>query len=166
VCDEEKIMESDVVTGVAFSREEAKITLQDVDDSPGIAAAIFGPLADAAVNVDMIVQNISEDNRTDMTFTVHMDQFDRAVATIETAKDKIGFKGLVADKDVAKVSVVGIGMRSHTGVAQRMFAALADDGVNIQVITTSEIKVSVLIQRRYMELAVRSLHTAFGLESA
>jgi len=142
-----------------------KITLQDVDDSPGIAAAIFGPLADAAVNVDMIVQNISEDNRTDMTFTVHMDQFDRAVATIEAAKDKIGFKGLVADKDVAKVSVVGIGMRSHTGVAQRMFAALADDGVNIQVITTSEIKVSVLIQRRYMELAVRSLHTAFGLES-
>ena len=166
VCDEDEIMESDVVTGVAFSRDEAKITLQDVDDRPGIAAAIFGPLADAAVNVDMIVQNISDENRTDMTFTVHLDQFDRAVATIEAAREDIGFKGLVADKDVAKVSVVGIGMRSHTGVAQRMFAALAEDGVNIQVITTSEIKVSVLIQRRYMELAVRSLHTAFGLEAA
>lgn len=166
VCDEEDIMESKVVTGIAFSRDEAKITLQDVADRPGIAAAIFGPLAKAGVNVDMIVQNISEEGRTDMTFTVHLDEFDRAVDTIEGAATEIGFKGLVADRDVAKVSVVGIGMRSHTGVAQRMFASLADEGVNIQVITTSEIKVSVLIQRRYMELAVRALHAAFELEAA
>lgn len=166
VCDEEDIMESKVVTGIAFSRDEAKITLQDVADRPGIAAAIFGPLAKAGVNVDMIVQNISEEGRTDMTFTVHLDEFDRAFDTIEGAATEIGFKGLVADRDVAKVSVVGIGMRSHTGVAQRMFASLADEGVNIQVITTSEIKVSVLIQRRYMELAVRALHAAFELEAA
>lgn len=166
VCDEEEVMENKVVTGVAFSREEAKITLQNVDDRPGVAAAIFGPLADANVNVDMIVQNISDDGRTDMTFTVSLDDFDRAKATIEAAKDSILYEGLVADRDVAKVSVVGIGMRSHTGVAQRMFAALAKDGVNIQVITTSEIKVSVLVQRKYMELAVRALHAAFELESA
>ena len=166
VVDEEEIVESDVVTGVAFSREEAKITLQDVDDRPGIAAAIFGPLAEASINVDMIVQNISEDGRTDMTFTVSDDDFERARNVIEKAREDIGFQGMVADRDVAKVSVVGIGMRSHTGVAQRMFAALAEDGVNIQVITTSEIKVSVLIQRRYMELAVRSLHAAFGLGDA
>ncbi len=166
VCDEEEIVENKVVTGVASSREEAKITLQDVSDRPGVAAAIFGPLAKAGVNVDMIVQNISDNGRTDMTFTVNLDDFDRAVATIETAKDDIGFEGLVADRDVAKVSVVGIGMRSHTGVAQRMFAALAEEGVNIQVITTSEIKVSVLVQRRYMELAVRALHAAFELDSA
>ena len=166
VCDEEEIVESNVVSGVAYSRDEAKVTLISVADRPGIAAAIFGPLAEAGINVDMIVQNISEDGRTDMTFTVHLDDFDRALATIEGAAAEIGFKGLVADRDVAKVSVVGIGMRSHTGVAQRMFAALADEGVNIQVITTSEIKVSVLIQRRYMELAVRALHSAFGLEAA
>ncbi len=166
VCDEEEIVESNVVTGVAFQREEAKITLQNVSDRPGIAAAIFGPLADANVNVDMIVQNISDDGRTDMTFTVGADDFERAKATIEAARDDIGYEGLVADRDVAKVSVVGIGMRSHTGVAQRMFAALAEEGVNIQVITTSEIKVSVLVQRKYMELAVRSLHAAFGLAEA
>ncbi len=163
VCDEEEIVESNVVTGVAFSRDEAKVTLQNVADRPGVAAAIFGPLAEANINVDMIVQNISDDGRTDMTFTVHSDDFERAKATIEAAKDDIGFEGLVADRDVAKVSVVGIGMRSHTGVAQRMFAALANEGVNIQVITTSEIKVSVLVQRKYMELAVRSLHAAFDL---
>lgn len=166
VCDEEEIVESNVVTGVAFSRDEAKITVQDVDDRPGVAAAIFGPLADANVNVDMIVQNISDDGRTDMTFTVHSDDFERARATIEGAKDDIGYQGLVADRDVAKVSVVGIGMRSHTGVAQRMFSALAADGINIQVITTSEIKVSVLVQRKYMELAVQALHAAFGLADA
>jgi len=163
VCDEEKILESNVVTGVAFSRDEAKITLQNVADRPGVAAAIFGPLADANINVDMIVQNISDDGRTDMTFTVHLDQFDLAKATIEAAKDDIRYEGLIADRDVAKVSVVGIGMRSHTGVAQRMFSALAADGVNIQVITTSEIKVSVLVQRKYMELAVQALHAAFDL---
>ncbi len=166
VCDEEEIVESNVVTGVAFSRDEAKITLQNVADRPGVAAAIFGPLAEANVNVDMIVQNISDDGRTDMTFTVHSDDFDRAQATMEAAKDEVGFEGLVADRDVAKVSVVGIGMRSHTGVAQRMFAALSEEGVNIQVITTSEIKVSVLVQRKYMELAVRCLHTAFDLSDS
>jgi len=166
VCDEEKILESNVVTGVAFSRDEAKITLQDVPDRPGVAAAIFGPLATANVNVDMIVQNISDDGRTDMTFTIHSDDFDRAQATIVAAKDDIRFEGLIADRDVAKVSVVGIGMRSHTGVAQRMFSALAADGINIQVITTSEIKVSVLVQRKYMELAVQALHAAFDLAEA
>jgi len=163
VCDEETILESNIVTGVAFSRDEAKITVQDVADRPGVAAAIFGPLAQANVNVDMIVQNISDDGRTDMTFTVHSDDFERAQATIEAAKEEIGYEGLIADRDVAKVSVVGIGMRSHTGVAQRMFAALAADGINIQVITTSEIKVSVLVRRKYMELAVQALHAAFDL---
>jgi len=166
VCDEEEILESNVVTGVAFSRDEAKLTLQNVADRPGVAAAIFGPLAEANVNVDMIVQNISDDGRTDMTFTVHSDQFDLAKATIEAAKADIRFEGLIADRDVAKVSVVGIGMRSHTGVAQRMFSALAADGINIQVITTSEIKVSVLVQRKYMELAVQALHSAFDLAEA
>jgi len=163
VCDEETILESNIVTGVAFSRDEAKITVQNVADRPGVAAAIFGPLAQANVNVDMIVQNISDDGRTDMTFTVHSDDFERAQATIEAAKEEIGYEGLIADRDVAKVSVVGIGMRSHTGVAQRMFSALAADGINIQVITTSEIKVSVLVRRKYMELAVQALHAAFDL---
>ena len=168
VCAEEEIMESNVVAGVAFSRDEAKMTLISVADRPGIAAAIFGPLAEAGVNVDMIVQNISEDGRTDMTFSCPIDQVARAEKAMADAQaaSEINFHDLVADKDVAKVSIVGIGMRSHAGVAAKMFATLRDEGVNIKVITTSEIKTSVLIDRKYMELAVQALHDAFELEKA
>jgi len=166
VCDEEDILEKNVVAGVAYSRDEAKMTLVSVADRPGIAAAIFGPLADAGVNVDMIVQNISEDGRTDMTFSCPVDQVKRAEKAMLAAKEKgeINFHDLVADTGVAKVSVVGIGMRSHAGVAAQMFRALRDEGINIRVITTSEIKISVLIDRKYMELAVQALHDSFGLE--
>lgn len=168
VCAEEEIMESNVVSGVAYSRDEAKMTLVSVADRPGIAAAIFTPLSQAGVNVDMIVQNISEEGRTDMTFSCPTDQVRRAEAAMEKAKTEgeINFHGLIADQDVAKVSVVGIGMRSHTGVAAQMFEALAAEGVNIKVITTSEIKVSVLVDRKYMELAVQALHDTFGLGNA
>ncbi|MDP5327053.1 MAG: aspartate kinase [Paracoccaceae bacterium] len=168
VCDEEDIMESRVVSGVAYSRDEAKMTLQAVADRPGIAAAIFGPLAEAGVNVDMIVQNISEDGHTDMTFSCPTDQVLRAETALNAARDRgdIEFQGLVADRDVAKVSVVGIGMRSHAGVAAKMFKVLAAEGINIKVITTSEIKISVLIDRKYMELAVQALHDAFDMDKA
>ncbi len=168
VCDEEDIMESNVVAGVAYSRDEAKMTLISVADRPGIASAIFGALADAGVNVDMIVQNISEEGRTDMTFSCPTDQVKRAETAVNAAKERgdIRFHDLVSDQDVAKVSVVGIGMRSHTGVAADMFKALAAEGINIKVITTSEIKISVLIDRKYMELAVQALHDAFGLDKA
>lgn len=144
------------------------MTLISVADRPGIAAAIFGPLSEAGVNVDMIVQNISEDGRTDMTFSCPTDQVLRAERAIKEAKElgEINFQELVADTDVAKVSVVGIGMRSHAGVAARMFQALRDEGINIRVITTSEIKISVLIERKYMELAVQALHDAFELDRA
>ena len=166
VCSEEDIMESNVVAGVAFSRDEAKMTLLSVADRPGIAAAIFGPLAEASVNVDMIVQNISEDGRTDMTFSLPVNQIARAEKAMDEAQasGEINFTQLVTDSDVAKVSVVGIGMRSHAGVASQMFKALRDEGINIKVITTSEIKISVLIDRKYMELAVQALHDTFGLE--
>ena len=168
VCAEEEIMESNVVAGVAYSRDEAKMTLISVADRPGIAAAIFGPLSEAGVNVDMIVQNISEDGRTDMTFSCPTDQVMRAEKAMQTAKDAghINYHDLVADEAVAKVSVVGIGMRSHAGVAAQMFQALHAEGINIKVITTSEIKISVLIERKYMELAVQTLHDAFELEKA
>ncbi len=168
VCDEEDIVESNVVAGVAYSRDEAKMTLISVADRPGIAAAIFGPLSEAGVNVDMIVQNISEEGRTDMTFSCPVDQVARAEKAMEDAKSSgdINYHDLVADTDVAKISVVGIGMRSHAGVAAKMFKALQDDGINIKVITTSEIKISVLIDRKYMELAVQALHDAFELDKA
>lgn len=166
VCAEEEIVEQNVVSGIAYSRDEAKVTLVKVPDRPGIAASIFGPLADAGVNVDMIVQNIGTDSMTDMTFSLATDQLALASATLEAARDAIGYREMIVDGDVAKVSVVGIGMRSHAGVAQKMFSALAADGINIKVITTSEIKVSVLIDRRYMELAVQTLHKAFDLEAA
>ena len=175
VCDEDEIMESKVVNGVAYSRDEAKITLVTVEDRPGISAAIFAPLAEAGVNVDMIVQNISEKDYedhpgsvTDMTFSVPVNQVERAKRAMEQARQSgaINYDELVVDIDVAKVSVVGIGMRSHTGVAARMFKALADENINIKVISTSEIKISVLIDRKYMELAVQALHDAFELEKA
>jgi len=168
VCDEEEIMESKVVAGVAFSRDEAKMTLISVADRPGIAARIFMALSDAGVNVDMIVQNIAEEGRTDMTWSCPTDQVQRAQKAVEEAKSNgtINFQEVVADIDVAKVSVVGIGMRSHTGVAAKMFQVLSAEGINIKVITTSEIKISVLIDRKYMELAVQALHDAFELEKA
>ena len=168
VCDEDEIMESNVVAGVAFSRDEAKMTLVSVADRPGIAATIFTALSDAGVNVDMIVQNISEEGRTDMTWSCPTDQVARAQKAIETAKSDgiINFHEVIADTDVAKVSVVGIGMRSHTGVAAKMFQVLSNESINIKVITTSEIKISVLIDRKYMELAVQALHDAFELEKA
>lgn len=168
VCDEEEIMESKVVSGVTYSKDEAKMTLVSVADRPGIAAAIFSGLAAAGVNVDMIVQNISEEGRTDMTFSCPTDQVQKAEAALDAAKQNgdINFHGLIADKNVCKISVVGIGMRSHTGVAAKMFEALAAEGVNIKVITTSEIKVSVLVDRKYMELAVQTLHDTFELEKA
>ncbi|MCC5999647.1 MAG: aspartate kinase, partial [Pararhodobacter sp.] len=175
VCDEDEIMELKVVSGVAHSRDEAKLTLVTVQDRPGIAAAIFGPLADAGVNVDMIVQNISEKDYgnepgavTDMTFSCPVDQVDRARRAIEAARSagSVSYEDLIVDTDVAKVSVVGIGMRSHAGVAARMFQALAAENINIKVIGTSEIKISVLIDRKYMELAVQTLHDAFELEKA
>ena len=166
VCDEEEIMESNVVSGVAHSRDEAKMTLVSVADRPGIAAAIFGPLAEAGVNVDMIVQNISEEGRTDMTFSCPIEQVKRAEKALTEARGKgdINYHDLLVDDAVAKVSIVGIGMRSHAGVAAKMFETLRDEGVNIKVITTSEIKVSVLIDRKYLELAVQALHDAFELE--
>ncbi len=165
VCGEEEIVEQEVVSGIAYTKDEAKITLIKVADQPGVAARIFGPLADAAINVDMIVQNMSEDGkRTDLTFTVPGNDLDRAVAVIEGARDMIGYEQLLSATDVVKVSVIGIGMRSHAGVAQKMFQTLADKGINIHVISTSEIKVSVLISAEYTELAVRALHSAYDLD--
>ena len=167
LCDEEDIVEKKPVTGIAYSRDEAKITLHKIPDRPGIAAAIFGPLADAGVNVDMIVQNVSEDGKkTDLTFTVSRGELGRALASIERAAEQIGYREMTHDADVAKVSIIGIGMRAHPGVAQTMFRTLSEKGINIQVISTSEIKVSVLIAEEYVELAVRALHSAYELDVA
>ncbi|WP_372571325.1 aspartate kinase [Ruegeria jejuensis] len=168
VCAEEDIMESNVVAGVAYSRDEAKMTLVSVADRPGIAATIFTALSEAGVNVDMIVQNISDEGRTDMTFSCPTDQVARSEKALQEIKDagELNYAELVADEDVAKVSVVGIGMRSQSGVAAKMFKILSDEGINIRVITTSEIKISVLIDRKYMELAVQALHDAFDLDKA
>ncbi len=166
VVDEDEIVEKALVAGIAYSRDEAKITVRRVPDRPGIAAAIFGPLAASAINVDMIVQNVAADGTTDMTFTVPKADLPRAEATLAEIKDAIGYAEITADRDVAKVSVVGVGMRSHAGVASTMFRTFAEKGINIQVISTSEIKVSVLIGAEYIELAVRALHTAYGLDAA
>ena len=165
VVDEDEIVEKRVVSGIAYSRDEAKITVQRVADRPGVAAAIFGPLADNAINVDMIVQNISEDGHTDLTFTVARSDLDRAVAVLEDCRNTLGFYALKPDSNVVKISVIGVGMRSHAGVAKQMFQTLAEKGINIQVISTSEIKVSVLIAAEYTELALRALHTAYGLDA-
>jgi aspartate kinase len=166
VVDESQIMEQEVVSGIAHSRDEAKITLFDVPDRPGIAATIFGPLTEAAINVDMIVQNISEDGRiTDITFTTPRGDFERTMTVLEANQAKIGYHRISASTKLAKVSVVGVGMRSHAGVAQRMFKTLAERSINILVITTSEIKISVLIDDAYTELAVRALHKAYGLDA-
>ena len=167
LCDEEDIVEKKPVTGIAYSRDEAKITLHKVPDRPGIASAIFGPLADAGVNVDMIVQNVSEDGKTtDLTYTCTRGELARALAAIETHAKTINYRDVTHDAAVAKVSIIGIGMRAHPGVAQTMFRTLSDKGINIQVISTSEIKVSVLIAEEYVELAVRALHSAYELDAA
>ncbi|MBE9607714.1 aspartate kinase [Acetobacteraceae bacterium H6797] len=165
VVDEDEIVEQALVTGVAYSRDEAKVTLRRVPDRPGIAAQVFVPLAAANVNVDMIVQNIGADGSTDMTFTVGKTDLPRAEKVLNDLKATIGFEALLADPDVAKISIVGIGMRSHAGVAATMFGALSEKGINIQVISTSEIKTSVLVGAEYTELAVRALHTAYGLDA-
>ena len=165
VVDEDEIVEKQIVSGIAYSRDEAKITLRRIPDRPGIAAAIFGALAEHNVNVDMIVQNLSADGMTDLTFTVGKADLPRAQATLAEAQPQIGHAEAISDPAVAKISVVGTGMRSHAGVANTMFRALADKSINIQVISTSEIKVSVLIAADYTELAVRALHTAYGLDA-
>lgn len=167
VCAEEEIMESNVVSGIAYSRDEAKMTLVSVADRPGTAAAIFGRLSETGINVDMIIQNIAEEDLTDMTFSCPTDQVVRAEKALLAAKaeGQVSFKELIADTNVAKISAVGIGMRSQSGVAAKMFKTLSDEGVNIKVIATSEIKISVLIDRKYMELAVQALHDAFELEN-
>ncbi len=166
VVGEDEIVEQELVSGIAYSRDEAKITLLRVADRPGIAASIFGPLADASINVDMIVQNVSPSGETtDLTFTVGKADLERAVSVISGCRDNIRYADLRSDANVVKVSVIGVGMRSHAGIAQRMFRTLAEKGINIQVISTSEIKVSVLIDEVYTELAVRALHAAYGLDA-
>ena len=167
VVDEEEIVEKQIVSGIAYSTDEAKITLTRVADRPGVAAAIFGPLADANINVDMIVQNVSADGRaTDLTFTVAEADFDRAIQVVKDHAGVLGYRDLVTDPAVVKLSVIGVGMRSHAGIAQKMFTTLAERGINIQVISTSEIKISVLIAEEYTELALRALHSAYGLDAA
>jgi aspartate kinase len=165
ICDEEEILEQEVVTGIAFAKDEAQISLRRLSDRPGVSAAIFGPLADAHINVDMIVQNISEDgSRTDMTFTVPSGDATKALAVLEGQKDVIGYDAVQSESGLAKVSVIGIGMRSHAGVAATAFKALAEKSINIKAITTSEIKISILIDGAYAELAVRTLHSVYGLD--
>jgi aspartate kinase len=167
ICDEETIMEQQVITGIAYSKDDTEITLRQVADKPGVAARVFMPLAEANINVDMIVQNISEDGRTtDITFTVPAAEYDRAIDILTKLKDDIGYRALQGAKDVAKVSAIGIGMRSHAGVAAKAFQALSEKGINIRAITTSEIKFSVLIDAAYTELAVRTLHSLYGLDKA
>jgi aspartate kinase len=167
ICDEEEIMEQQTVTGIAFSRDEAQISIRQVQDKPGVAAAIFGPLAKASINVDMIVQNVSSDGTTtDLTFTVPAVDYQRSLDVIAKARETIGYTRLDGATDVAKVSVIGIGMRSHAGVAAEAFQALADRSINIRAITTSEIKFSLLIDAAFTELAVRTLHSLYGLDKA
>ncbi len=167
VVGDEEVLEQELVSGIAYSRDEAKVTLVRVADRPGVAASIFGPLAESNINVDMIVQNVgTESNATDVTFTVASTDLDRAVAVIRDNAGRIQYESLISDDRVVKISVIGVGMRSHAGVARRMFEVLAEKGINIQVISTSEIKISVLIDEMYTELALRALHTAYGLDVA
>lgn len=165
ICDEEEIVEQQVVTGIAFAKDEAQISLRRVNDRPGVSASIFGPLAEEYINVDMIVQNISEDgSKTDMTFTVPSGDLEKAVQALERAKSEVGFDTIQSESGLAKISVIGIGMRSHAGVAATAFKALAEKGINIRAITTSEIKISILIDGPYAELAVRTLHSVYDLD--
>ena len=162
--EEDQTMEQAVISGIAFSRDEAKLTVTGVPDRPGIAYAILGPVADANIDVDMIIQNAGTDNLTDFSFTVHRNEFARAQELLQKVKTHIGARDIVSDAHICKVSMVGVGMRSHVGIASQMFRTLAEEGINIQMISTSEIKISVVIDEKYLELAVRVLHKAFGLE--
>jgi aspartate kinase len=164
--EEESNMEQAVISGIAFQRDEAKITVLGVPDKPGVAYHILGPVSDANIEVDMIIQNVSVDGKTDFTFTVSRNDYQRAMAVLEANKETLGFARLLGDAKVSKVSAVGVGMRSHVGVASQMFRTLSEESINIMMISTSEIKISVLIDEKYMELAVRALHKAFGLEQA
>ena len=163
--DEEESMEQPIISGIAFNRDEAKLTIRGVPDIPGIAFKILGPISAANIEVDMIVQNVSHDNTTDFTFTVHRNDYNNALGVLQKTADELGAREVVGDTNIAKVSIVGVGMRSHAGVASRMFEALAKEAINIQMISTSEIKVSVVIEEKYLELAVRALHTAFELDA-
>lgn len=167
ICDEDEIVEQEVVTGIAYSKDEAQISIRRVPDQPGVAAAVFVPLAEANVNVDMIVQNVGADGaETDITFTVPAADYERATAVLNEKKAEIGYKAFEGTTGMCKVSVIGVGMRSHAGVAAQAFKALSQKGINIRAITTSEIKISVLIDEAYTELAVRTLHSAYGLDKA
>ncbi|WP_276488978.1 aspartate kinase [Ectopseudomonas mendocina] len=163
--DEEESMEQPIISGIAFNRDEAKLTIRGVPDLPGVAFKILGPISAANIEVDMIVQNVAHDNTTDFTFTVHRNDYNNALAVLQKTADELGAREVVGDTEIAKVSIVGVGMRSHAGVASRMFEALAKETINIQMISTSEIKVSVVIEEKYLELAVRALHTAFELDA-
>lgn len=163
--DSENTMEQPVISGIAFNRDEAKLTIRGVPDTPGIAYRILGPISDANIEIDMIVQNISADNTTDFTFTVHRNEYRKALPILQKTAQEIGAREVVGDDKIAKVSIVGVGMRSHAGVASQMFGTLAKENINIQMISTSEIKISVVVEEKYMELAVRALHTAFGLDA-
>jgi aspartate kinase len=164
VCEEDKSMENVLVSGIAYDRNEAKLAIRGVPDIPGVAAKIFGPLDEKNIVVDLIVQNVSKDGRTDLTFTVTKPDFARAKDLVKKIAKQIKAEGVDSDDDIAKVSIVGVGMRNHSGVAARMFRVLADEGINLQMISTSEIKVSAVIESKYTELALRALHTAFGLD--
>ena len=164
--DEEESMEQPIISGIAFNRDEAKLTIRGVPDTPGVAFKILGPISAANIEVDMIVQNVAHDNTTDFTFTVHRNDYQSAEAILKKTAGEIGAREVVGDTKIAKVSIVGVGMRSHAGVASRMFESLAKESINIQMISTSEIKVSVVIEEKYLELAVRALHTAFELDAA
>jgi aspartate kinase len=157
-------MEQPIISGIAFNRDEAKLTVLGVPDRPGIAYQILGPIAEANIDVDMIIQNIGRDGTTDFSFTVNRSDYAKALGILQTVKDKIGARDIVGDNTTCKVSAVGVGMRSHPGVASKMFGALAKENINLQMISTSEIKISVVIEEKYLELAVRVLHKAFGLE--
>ncbi|PNB49180.1 aspartate kinase [Pseudomonas sp. GW456-12-10-14-LB2] len=163
--DEEETMEQPIISGIAFNRDEAKLTIRGVPDTPGVAFKILGPISAANIEVDMIVQNVAHDNTTDFTFTVHRNDYQSAQTVLENTAREIGAREVVGDTKIAKVSIVGVGMRSHAGVASRMFESLAKESINIQMISTSEIKVSVVIEEKYLELAVRALHTAFELDA-
>ena len=164
--EEEKSMEQPIISGIAFNRDEAKLTVLGVPDRPGIAFQILGPVAEANVDVDMIIQNVSHDGTTDFSFTVNRTDYAKALGVLENVKNALGARGVVGDNKICKVSAVGVGMRSHPGVASKMFGALAAEGINIQMISTSEIRISVLIEEKYLELAVRALHKAFGLDQS
>ena len=164
ITDEDENMEDALIAGIAHQRDEAKLTIKGVPDRPGVAYAVLGPVADANIEVDMIVQNVGADNTTDLTFTVHRNEYERAMEILQRVCNEVGARGIEGDTRIVKISVVGVGMRSHAGIASKMFKALADEGINIQMISTSEIKISVVVAEKYLELAVRALHSAFGLE--